>query len=204
MGKVCTRNCRFCNVTSGRTPCPLNPLEPQNLATAIAQMNLNYVVITSVTRDDLPDGGASHFVACIQELRKHSPQVKIEILTLDFRHQMEHALGILGQAPADVFNHNVETVPKLYSAVRPQANYQASLNLLKKHRELYPEIPTKSGLMLGLGETLVEIHSTLNDLHKHHVERLTLGQYLQPTKKHLEVDLYVTPLEFAEACQICL
>ncbi len=202
MGDVCTRNCRFCNVISGRAPLPLDPLEPVNLADTAIKMNLKYVVITSVTRDDLADGGATHFVSCIKEIRNRSPQTKIEILTPDFRRKMGIALEILGQALSDVFNHNIETVPNLYSQVRPEANYQASLNLLKKHKELYPEIPTKSGLMLGLGETREEIAETLNDLCKHDVDRLTIGQYLQPTKNHLEVIRYVTPLEFAELAKL--
>lgn len=196
MGNVCTRNCHFCNVTSEHAPLPLNPLEPATLADAVIKMSLKYVVITSVTRDDLIDGGATHFVNCIKEIRNHSPQTKVEILTPDFRPNMDGALKILGGALADVFNHNIETVPRLYSTVRPQANYQASLNLLKKHKELYQNIPTKSGLMLGLGETMEEIEKTLDDLRKHYVDRLTLGQYLQPTQKHLEVVRYVTPQEF--------
>jgi len=202
MGNICTRNCRFCNVLSGYTPLPLDLLEPTNLANTIIKMNLRYAVITSVTRDDLIDGGATHFVTCIQEIRKQTPQVKIEILTPDFRHCMDHALKILGTTLPNIFNHNIETVPRLYPQVRPQANYQSSLNLLKKHQELYPEVPTKSGLMLGLGETEEEIEETLNDLRKHNVDRLTLGQYLQPTKKHLEVVRYITPLEFSNLAKL--
>ncbi len=202
MGNICTRNCRFCNVSSGGAPLPLDPLEPANLADTIVKMQLKYVVITSVTRDDLADGGAMHFVSCIKEIRSRLPQIKIEILTPDFRYNMSLALKILGRSLADIFNHNMETVPRLYSLVRPQANYQASLELLKKHKELYPNIPTKSGLMLGLGETKEELEETLGKLRHYKVDSLTLGQYLQPTKKHLAVTRYVTPQEFIELAKL--
>ncbi len=197
MGNTCTRNCHFCNVTPGR-PQPLDPEEPAKLADTVAQMNLKYVVITSVTRDDLPDGGASHFTACIKDIRAQNPSVSIEILTPDFRHCMDDALAILGTALSDTFNHNIETVPRLYKTARPQADYQTSLTILKKHKERFPEVPTKSGIMLGLGETKEEIEQVLNDLRAHDVDKLTLGQYLQPTKEHLPVTRYVTPLEFAD------
>ncbi|EKE00594.1 MAG: lipoyl synthase, partial [uncultured bacterium] len=152
----------------------------------------------SVTRDDLPDGGASHFTACIKDIRAQNPSVSIEILTPDFRHCMDDALAILGTALSDTFNHNIETVPRLYKTARPQADYQTSLTILKKHKERFPEVPTKSGIMLGLGETKEEIEQVLNDLRAHDVDKLTLGQYLQPTKEHLPVTRYVTPLEFAD------
>lgn len=195
MGDVCTRNCRFCNVAHG-TPKILDSKEPILLAQTIRNMKLKYAVITSVTRDDLPDGGAKHFTACIRNIRAINPNIKIEILTPDFRYCMDQALVILGAALPNVFNHNIETAPSLYSKVRPQADYQTSLTLLKKHRELYPTVPTKSGMMLGLGETNQEIEQVLVDLRDHHVDILTLGQYLQPTKHHLPVERYVTPAEF--------
>ncbi|MBU0744542.1 MAG: lipoyl synthase [Gammaproteobacteria bacterium] len=198
MGDICTRNCRFCNVTPGKRPSPIDQLEPNNLAQTVEKMGLKYVVITSVTRDDLPDGGASHFTSCIKEIRNKNSQIKIEILTPDFRHSIDKSLKILGTQLPDVFNHNVETAPRLYPIVRPEAEYLASLELLRKHKELYPEIPTKSGLMLGLGETKDEIYETMSNLRAHEVDRLTIGQYLQPTKKHLEVTRYVTPPEFTE------
>lgn len=197
MGSVCTRDCRFCNVTPG-LPQPLDPDEPAKLADTVAQMNLKYVVITSVTRDDLLDGGASHFVACIKAVRAQNPNTGIEILTPDFRYCMGDALAILGTALSDTFNHNIETVPRLYATVRPQADYQVSLTLLKRHKECFPNIATKSGIMLGLGETAKEIEQVLNDLRTHDVDKLTLGQYLQPTKAHLQVNRYITPQEFAE------
>lgn len=204
MGNICTRNCHFCNVTKNTKPSPLDPQEPANLLDAIIKMNLQYVVITSVTRDDLPDGGASHFVACISTIRENLPTVKIEILTPDFRHSLESSLKTLGASLPDVFNHNIETVPRLYPTVRPQANYQASLDLLNKHKELHPNIPTKSGLMLGLGENADEIINVLKDLRNHDVDKLTLGQYLQPTKKHVEVVRYATPLEFYNLKKLAL
>jgi lipoyl synthase len=201
MGNICTRNCRFCNVTPG-VPQKLNPEEPESLALTVQGLKLKYVVITSVTRDDLEDGGASHFTACIKAVRVKNPHVKIEILTPDFRHCMEHALEILAQQPADVFNHNIETVPRLYTNVRPQADYQTSLLLLNKHQERLPQVPTKSGLMLGLGETQEEILQVMQDLRTNNVARLTLGQYLQPTKLHLPVVRYVAPEEFVSLGKI--
>lgn len=197
MGNVCTRNCRFCNVTPG-TPQPLDPLEPDNLAATIKELHLRYVVLTSVTRDDLSDGGATHFATCINAIRKQNPETKIEILTPDFRHCMDQALAHLGAALPEVFNHNIETVPRLYSTVRPAADYVTSLVLLKKHKEKFPHIPTKSGIMLGLGETETEVTRVLKDLRVHSVTMLTLGQYLQPTKNHLPVSRYVTPQEFKD------
>lgn len=201
MGSTCTRNCRFCNVTPG-LPQPLDANEPANLADTIAEMNLKYAVITSVTRDDLLDGGASHFTACIKAIRARNSNTNIEILTPDFRYCMDHALEILGEALADTFNHNIETVPRLYATVRPQADYQASLTLLKKHKECFPGVPTKSGIMLGLGETEEEVEQVLNDLRVQNVDKLTLGQYLQPTKNHLPVKRYVTPQEFADFAKL--
>lgn len=195
MGDICTRRCPFCDVGHGR-PHPLDPEEPVNLAKTIALMGLRYVVITSVDRDDLRDGGAGHFVACIQAVREHNPDLTIEILTPDFRGRMEVALDQLEQAPPDIFNHNLETVPRLYRQVRPGADYRYSLALLRRFRERQSQIPTKSGLMLGLGETLAEIEAVLRDLREHQVERLTLGQYLQPSPYHLRVERYVHPEEF--------
>ena len=196
MGNVCTRNCHFCNVAPG-IPQSLDPEEPAKLADTVAQMALKYVVITSVTRDDLPDGGASHFTSCIKAIRKQNQDVKIEILTPDFRHCMEQALDILGDDLPDTFNHNIETVPRLYPDVRPQADYQVSLSLLQRHKERFLQVLTKSGMMLGLGETAEEIEQVLKDLRQHNVDKLTLGQYLQPTKNHLPVVRYITPQEFA-------
>lgn len=197
MGNTCTRNCHFCNVAPGN-PQPLDLTEPNNLAATIQSLNLKYVVLTSVTRDDIADGGASHFVACIKAIRQQNPYTKIEILTPDFRYCMEEALAILGSALPEVFNHNIETVQRLYSEVRPAADYFTSLRLLKKHKENFPQIPTKSGIMLGLGETTAEIATVLKDLRVHGVTMLTLGQYLQPTKDHLTVQRYVTPEEFRD------
>ena len=195
MGNTCTRNCRFCNVTHGK-PAPLDKNEPEKIAQTVINLKLKHVVITSVTRDDLEDGGASHFVACVKTIRAKNPTIKIEILTPDFRNSMDESLKALKIASPDVFNHNIETVPSLYATVRPQANYKISLTLLKKHKEYFPEIPTKSGLMLGLGETLEEVIQVLKDLRSHGVTMLTLGQYLQPTQEHLKVVRYVRPEEF--------
>jgi lipoic acid synthetase len=195
MGDICTRRCPFCDVGHGR-PNPLDAEEPTNLAQTITAMKLRYVVITSVDRDDLRDGGAGHFVACIQETRRRNPDITIEILTPDFRGRMDVALALLGQAPPDIFNHNLETVPRLYRQARPGADYQFSLDLLKRFKALQPQVPTKSGLMLGLGETLDEVHAVMQDLRDHQVEMLTLGQYLQPSPHHLRVERYVSPAEF--------
>ena len=195
LGDICTRRCPFCDVAHGR-PLPPDANEPENLARTIAQMGLKYVVITSVDRDDLPDGGAQHFVDCIQAIRAASPHIKIEILVPDFRGRLDTALEILRKAPPDVMNHNLETVPRLYKAARPGADYQHSLNLLKAFKALYPHVPTKSGLMLGLGETDDEILQVMQDLRAHDVNMLTLGQYLQPSTHHLPVMRYVTPETF--------
>lgn len=197
MGEICTRRCSFCDVAHGR-PNPLDPQEPDNLAHAIAAMGLRYVVITSVDRDDLEDGGALHFVECIRAARQRSPQLTIEVLVPDFRTCQPLALSILTQAPPDIFNHNLETVPRLYKEVRPGANYQQSLDLLKNFTDQFPEVPGKSGLMLGLGEEKEEVIEVLKDLRHHGVTMLTLGQYLQPSKAHLPVKRYITPEEFAD------
>ena len=201
MGDICTRRCPFCDVAHGR-PKPLDENEPMSLATTIAAMKLKYVVITSVDRDDLRDGGAAHFVACIKAIREHSPQIQIEVLVPDFRGRMDIALEIMQQAPPDVFNHNLETIPRLYKQARPGADYQWSLNLIKRFKERYPNIPTKSGLMLGLGETNEEIIETLKDLRAHDCDRLTLGQYLQPSRHHLPVERFVSPEEFDDLAKV--
>ena len=195
MGDICTRRCPFCDVAHGR-PDPLDADEPQNLAVTIEAMGLSYVVITSVDRDDLRDGGAGHFASCIQSVRAINPQTQIEILVPDFRGRMERALTILHQAPPDVFNHNLETVPRLYKKVRPGSDYRWSLDLLQQFKQVHPEVPSKSGLMLGLGETIAEVEQVMQDMRAHHVEMLTLGQYLQPGRHHLPVDRFVHPDEF--------
>ncbi|EGF32610.1 Lipoate synthase [Oxalobacteraceae bacterium IMCC9480] len=192
MGDKCTRRCRFCNVSTGR-PDALDADEPARLARTIALMKLSYVVLTSVDRDDLPDGGASHFVECIRQIRAAAPATRIEILTPDFGGRLELALDILGTAPPDVLNHNIETVPRLYKEARPGADFQNSLNLLKNFKAMHPAIPTKSGLMVGLGETDDEILEVLRELRAHGVDMLTIGQYLQPSGGHLAVQRYVHP-----------
>ena len=197
MGDICTRRCPFCDVAHGR-PLALDEAEPKHLADTIKAMQLTYVVITSVDRDDLKDGGAGHFVACIREVRKQSSGIQIEILTPDFRGRMDKALAIIGQAPPDVFNHNLETVPRLYKQSRPGADYQWSLDLLATFKAEHPNVPTKSGLMLGLGEKLDEVEAVMQDLRDHNCDMLTLGQYLQPSLNHLAVDRFVHPDEFAE------
>ena len=197
LGDICTRRCPFCDVAHGK-PLPPDINEPENLARTIAAMKLNYVVITSVDRDDLRDGGAQHFVDCIHAVRQQSPNIKIEILVPDFRGRLELALEILRKAPPDVINHNLETVPRLYKQARPGSDYQNSLTLLKTFGEMCPHIPTKSGLMLGLGETDEEILHVMQDLRAHNVAMLTLGQYLQPSIHHLPVLRYLTPLTFNE------
>lgn len=197
MGDICTRRCPFCDVAHGR-PGALDSEEPANLAETISAMTLNYVVITSVDRDDLRDGGAGHFKSCIEAVRQQSPRTRIEILVPDFRGRVDAALEMLGAAPPDVFNHNLETVPRLYKAVRPGADYAGSLKLLQRFKEHHPSIPTKSGLMLGLGETIEEIEQVLRDLRAHGCDMLTLGQYLQPSRHHLPVVRYVSPEEFSE------
>lgn len=195
MGDVCTRRCSFCDVAHGR-PLPLNEKEPMHLAETIKRLNLSYIVITSVDRDDLRDGGAGHFINCIKEIRIQCKNIKIEVLVPDFRGRLNKALQILGIHPADVFNHNLETVPRLYSVARPGADYEHSLLLLKKHKELMPNVPTKSGLMLGLGEEIDEVMQVMKDLRANNVDMLTLGQYLQPSKYHLSVVRYLDPSEF--------
>ena len=195
MGDKCTRRCPFCDVGHGR-PDPLDTDEPANLARTIAALKLKYVVITSVDRDDLRDGGAGHFVACIQETRKLSPNTQIEVLVPDFRGRDDRALEILKAAPPDVMNHNLETVPRLYKEARPGSDYAFSLNLLKKFKALFPGVPTKSGLMVGLGETDDEILATMQDMRDHGIDMLTIGQYLAPSGHHLPVRRYVHPDTF--------
>ena len=196
MGDICTRRCPFCDVAHGR-PLPLDTQEPEHLARSIADLQLRYVVITSVDRDDLRDGGAGHFVACIQAVRALNPTIKIEILVPDFRGRMEVALRLMRECPPDVFNHNLETVPALYLKVRPGSDYQWSLRLLAEFKDQCPQVPTKSGIMLGVGENQAEVEQVLHDLHAHRVDMVTLGQYLQPSRHHLPVDRYVEPAEFA-------
>lgn len=195
MGDKCTRRCTFCDVAHGR-PDALDPDEPDHLVNALQKMKLKYVVITSVDRDDLRDGGASHFAACIKAARERCPDTKIEILVPDFRGRMQKALDQLALSPPDVFNHNMETVPRLYKSVRPGSDYLESLKLIQAFKARFPDIPTKSGLMLGLGETNEEIIQTLHDLRAYDCDMVTLGQYLQPSRFHMGVSRYVTPEEF--------
>ncbi len=197
MGDICTRRCPFCDVGHGK-PNPLDANEPRQLAEAIAEMKLRYVVITSVDRDDLRDGGAGHYADCIREARRLLPELQIEILVPDFRGRMEPALDILTETPPDVFNHNLETIPRLYREARPGANYQWSLKLLKNYGERNPAVPTKSGLMVGLGETKDELLRVFDDMREHNINMLTVGQYLQPSRDHLPVDRFVHPDEFEE------
>jgi len=201
MGEICTRRCPFCDVGHGR-PLPLDVDEPQNMADTIHAMQLKYVVITSVDRDDLRDGGAAHFVECIEKTRELTPGIKIETLVPDFRGREQVALDILKISPPDVFNHNLETIPRLYKEARPGATYQGSLDLLKDFGDACKDVPTKSGLMLGLGEEKEEVIEVLKDLRAHNVNMLTLGQYLQPSLHHLPVKRFVTPAEFEEYKQI--
>jgi lipoic acid synthetase len=196
LGDLCTRRCPFCDVGHGK-PLPPDAEEPEKLAQTIAAMKLKYVVITSVDRDDLKDGGAGHFAACIRAVREHSPATKIEVLVPDFRGRLELAIEILGSAPPDVMNHNLETVPRLYKQARPGADYAHSLALLRDFKAAHPSIPTKSGLMVGLGETDEEILAVLRDMRAHHIEMLTIGQYLAPSGHHLPVTRYVHPDVFA-------
>jgi len=203
MGQICTRRCPFCDVAHGK-PMPLDTDEPRHLADTIAKMSLKYVVITSVDRDDLRDGGAMHFKNCIVAIRVQTPQVKIEILTPDFRGRVDKALDILTDCPPDVFNHNLETVPLLYPQVRPGADYQHSLELLKNFKQQHPQVTTKSGLMLGVGETKKQVLDVLRDLRQHQVDMLTLGQYLQPSRYHLAVEEYIHPDQFAEYKELAL
>ncbi|HEY4999068.1 MAG TPA: lipoyl synthase [Usitatibacter sp.] len=195
MGDLCTRRCPFCDVAHGR-PQPLDAEEPRHLGETIAKMSLRYVVITSVDRDDLRDGGAQHFVDCIRAVRDLSPATKIEILTPDFRGRLERALSVLGAAPPDVMNHNLETVPRLYREARPGSDYAHSLALLRDFKAAHPDVPTKSGLMVGLGERQEEILEVMRDLRAHGVDMLTIGQYLQPSKHHLPVARFAHPDEF--------
>jgi lipoic acid synthetase len=196
MGDKCTRRCPFCDVAHGR-PDPLDPDEPANLARTIAALGLAYVVITSVDRDDLRDGGAGHFVACVRAVRERSPRTAIEVLVPDFRGRLERALEVLDAAPPDVMNHNLETVPRLYRQARPGADYAHSLALLREFKRRHPAVPTKSGLMLGLGETDEEILAVMRDLRSNGVEMLTIGQYLAPSAHHLPVRRYAPPEVFA-------
>ena len=195
LGDLCTRRCPFCDVAHGK-PLAADPAEPLNLARTIAALELRYVVITSVDRDDLRDGGARHFADCIRAVRERSPQTKIEVLVPDFRGRLEIALDVLSQSPPDVMNHNLETVPRLYRQARPGADYAHSLRLLERFKLRFPDIPTKSGLMVGLGETDEEIISVMRDLRAHAVNMLTVGQYLQPSTHHLPVLRYVEPAVF--------
>ena len=201
MGGICTRRCPFCDVAHGR-PDPLDADEPLNLARTIAAMNLKYVVITSVDRDDLRDGGAAHFAACIRESRAARPGLVVETLVPDFRGREALAIDILAQEPPDVLNHNLETVPRLYREARPGADYAGSLRLLREFKARVPQVPTKSGLMLGLGESDEEIIEVLKDLRAHGVDMLTLGQYLQPSAHHLSVQRYVSPEDFDELARV--
>ncbi|MBL1320156.1 MAG: lipoyl synthase [Methylophaga sp.] len=201
MGNICTRRCPFCDIAHGR-PDPLDENEPNHLAKTIATMQLKHVVVTSVDRDDLRDGGSTHFTQCIAEIRKQSPQTTIEVLVPDFRGRMEVALEQLAKSPPDIFNHNLESIPRLYKAVRPGSDYQWSLDLIKKFQQRHPKVPTKSGLMLGLGETLEEVQQVMQDLRDHGCRMLTLGQYLQPSRHHLAVERFVTPAEFDQLALI--
>jgi lipoic acid synthetase len=196
MGDICTRRCPFCDVGYGR-PKPLDVDEPKNLAIAIADLRLKYVVITSVDRDDLRDGGAQHFVDCLREIRTLSPGIKLETLVPDYRGRMDVALAITEQEPPDVFNHNLETVPRLYKAARPGSDFEWSLDLLENFKRRVPGVPTKSGLMLGLGETDDEVIEVMQRMREHQVDMLTLGQYLQPSRSHLPVQRFVHPDTFA-------
>ena len=201
MGQICTRRCPFCDVAHGR-PRPLDSEEPRKLAETVKAMGLNYVVITSVNRDDLRDGGAGHFAEVIRQLRKHCPGTLIEVLTPDFRGREAKAIDILAADPPDVFNHNLETVPRLYKQARPGASYEGSLALLENIKARHPSMPTKSGLMVGLGETVDELYAVMHDLRAHQVDMLTIGQYLQPSRYHLPVVRFVAPEEFAEFARV--
>ncbi len=203
MGEICTRRCPFCDVGHGR-PKPLDEKEAQHLAQTIKAMRLKYVVITSVDRDDLRDGGAAHFVECIEKTRALNPGIEIEVLVPDFRGRMDLALDIMQQAPPDVFNHNLETIPRLYKQCRPGSDYAWSLDLLKRFKQSHSSVLTKSGLMLGLGEKFDEVVAVMKDMREHNVEMLTLGQYLQPSKHHLPVERYVPPEEFDRLYDIAM
>jgi lipoic acid synthetase len=197
MGDICTRRCPFCDVAHGR-PNALMENEPIELATAIAELKLRYVVITSVDRDDLRDGGADHFARCIAETRRLNPGIKVEVLVPDFRGRGTIALDILTKTQPDVFNHNLETVPSLYLKVRPGSDYQWSLNLLKQYKEMAPDVITKSGIMVGIGETREEVLQVMEDMKAHKIDMVTIGQYLQPSRDHLPVERFLHPDEFAE------
>jgi lipoic acid synthetase len=197
MGDKCTRRCAFCDVAHGK-PEPLDIEEPQKVARTVKTMGLKYVVITSVDRDDLLDGGAEHFANCIREVRALNPGIKVEILVPDFKKRMQKALEQLALSPPDVFNHNLETIPRLYKTARAGSDYQHSLDLLKSFKKMFPKVPTKSGVMVGLGESLDEIKSTLQDLRKHDVDMLTIGQYLAPSAYHLPVAKYYSDETFKE------
>ena len=201
MGDICTRRCPFCDVAHGR-PNALMENEPLELAEAIAEMRLTYVVVTSVDRDDLRDGGADHFARCIAETRRLNPGIKVEILVPDFRGRGDIAIDILSRTTPDVFNHNLETVPRLYKQVRPGSDYQWSLDLLKKYKDMAPDVLTKSGIMVGVGETREEVLQVMEDMYAHNIDMVTIGQYLQPSRDHLPVDRFVHPDEFEEYAQI--
>jgi lipoic acid synthetase len=201
MGEICTRRCPFCDVAHGR-PNALDENEPRELADACAEMGLKYVVVTSVDRDDLRDGGADHFAQCIREMRKTSPAMHVEVLVPDFRGRMDVALDILADDPPDVFNHNLESVPSLYKKIRPGSDYQWSLDILKNYKKRCPDVLTKSGLMLGLGESKEEVIEVMKDMRAHDIDMITLGQYLQPSRDHLPVDRFVHPDEFDELAKI--
>lgn len=203
MGDICTRRCPFCDVAHGK-PLPLDVDEPGNLARTVGAMELSYVVITSVDRDDLRDGGAAHFAACINAVREQSPDTRIEILVPDFRGRLQTAVDILTATPPDVFNHNLETVPRLYRQARPGADYAWSLRLLKEYKQRHPQVLTKSGLMVGIGEEIEEIHAVLADLREHECDMLTIGQYLQPSRHHLPVARYLEPEEFDKLRDLAL
>jgi lipoic acid synthetase len=197
MGDICTRRCPFCDVAHGR-PNPLDADEPRHLAESVSNLSLKYVVVTSVDRDDLRDGGAGHFADCITAIRESNPETKIEVLVPDFRGRLDVALETFTAVAPDVFNHNIESVPRLYKAIRPGSDYQHSLDLLKRYKAARPDITTKCGLMVGLGETKEEVLAVLDDLRAHDVDLVTIGQYLQPSRNHAPVDRFVTPEEFAE------
>ncbi len=201
MGDICTRRCPFCDVAHGR-PNPLESREPMELAEAIADMGLKYVVITSVDRDDLRDGGAGHFASCVSETRARCEKIEVETLVPDFRGRMDIAIDALAVSPPDVFNHNLESVPRLYKKIRPGSDYEWSLRLLKKFKQRCPDVTTKSGLMVGLGESNEEIVEVMKDLRAHDVDMITIGQYLQPSRDHLAVDRFVHPDEFDEFARI--
>ncbi len=201
LGDICTRRCAFCDVAFGR-PGQIDPMEPANLAASVDEMGLKYVVITSVDRDDLPDAGAGHFANCIRAIRKRCPDTLIEILTPDFRPCLDKALDILIETPPDIFNHNMETVPRLYKSIRPGARFDHSLKLLQRYKAAKPEIPTKSGIMVGLGETDDEVVETMQAMRDHDIDRITIGQYLQPSKHHAPLDRYVHPDQFREYARI--